>query len=211
MDYCGWCIRVDALDGYREKLSMLRNYTDFESIIAVEHRGISGENMHYHMVIKTKCQDQAIRVRLRKIFDKGKGNGHMSQKRWDGSEDAISYLFHEDPHTALVLSHNITEEQIKRCKERNQDVKKLVEEAKSKASSKLEPIVLKMLDRRVGHNNVEIAKLLFLTALRMGKHAPNSYQCKRMVSSIQFQLCDGNEQDEERLAEAFANEVYRFG
>jgi len=211
MEFFGWCIRIDALDGYKEKLSMLTCHKDFESIIAVQHRGSSKENLHYHLVVKTKVEDQAMRVRMRKIFDKGKGNGHMSQKRWDGNEDAISYLFHEDADTELLLSHNITDEQITRCKERNLDVRKVVEEAKNKASCKLEPIVLKMLDRKYGHSDHHIAKLLFLTALRMGKHAPNSYQCKRMVASIQFQLCDGNEQAEERLAQAFADEVYRFG
>jgi hypothetical protein len=210
MEFFGWCIRIDAIEGYKERITMLTCHKDYESIIAVQHMGSTKENMHYHLVIKTKVEDQAMRVRMRKIFDKGKGNGHMSQKRWDGGEDAISYLFHEDPNCELLLSHNITEEQLKRCRERNLDVRKLVEEAKNKASCKLEPIVFKMLDRKCGHSNVAIAKLLFLTALRMGKHAPNAYQCKRMVASIQFQLCDGNAQLEERLAEAFANEVYRF-
>lgn len=33
---------------------------------------------------------QAFRVRFKKIFTEGKGNGHMAIKAWDGDMDACS-------------------------------------------------------------------------------------------------------------------------
>ena len=69
---------VDARDGYAEKMLMLKSVTDYEAIVAIKHKGASGENPHYHMVVRTHIKDQAFRVRMRKVFDQGKGNGHMS-------------------------------------------------------------------------------------------------------------------------------------
>ena len=114
MDYNGYCVRVDARDGYAEKMLMLKSVTDYEAIVAIKHKGASGENPHYHMVVRTHVKDQAFRVRMRKVFDQGKGNGHMSIKPWDGNIDAISYLFHENEDEPLVLQHNVSNETIEK-------------------------------------------------------------------------------------------------
>ena len=82
-------MRVDALEGYVDKLRSIPLCLDYKSMVAVRHTGNKGENPHYHFVIQTQVAGQAFRVRMRKIFDQGKGNGHMSIKPWDGSIDAI--------------------------------------------------------------------------------------------------------------------------
>ena len=121
---------MDARDGYAEKMLMLKSVTDYEAIVAIKHKGASGENPHYHMVVRTHVKDQAFRVRMRKVFDQGKGNGHMSIKPWDGNIDAISYLFHENEDEPLVLQHNVSNETIEKAKARNREVKDKVATAK---------------------------------------------------------------------------------
>jgi len=213
MDSIGYCVRVDARDGYLDKLSAIPLHKDFLSIVAVKHYGKNKENPHYHLVIQTTVADQAMRVRMRKIFPDGKGNGHLSLKRWDGNEDAISYLFHEDKDSKLLLCYNVSDETIARARARNLEVSLLVSKAKGKASHTVEKIVLDELVKNgfkkeyIG--DPAIAKKLILCALRSGKYAPNNYQIKRMVARIQFELCDGGEQAEERLADSMVAEIYR--
>lgn len=220
MDYIGYCVRVDALEGYADKLSMLRAHDDFESIVAVRHVGATKENPHYHLVIKTNVKDQAFRVRMRKIFDQGKGNGHMSIKPWDGKQEAIAYLFHEDTDATLVVQYKVSDETIAECKKINREVQQMVYDAKLKASWRAEEIVFqeyfeehkrsKRPPLAVGGlpKEHDIAARLILVCLRCGKYAPQAWLVKAMTERIQFRLLNGSEEGEEALATRLARNIY---
>lgn len=198
MEHHGYCMRVDAIDGYREKLSMLHTNEDYKSIIAVKHGGNKGENPHFHLVVQTDVALQAFRVRMRKIFDQGKGNGHMSIKYWDGNNDAISYLFHEDENTTILVKHNITDETITKAKERNRQVNSMVQASKAKAAWHLETIVFEQIEKKPGHySEATIGQMLILTALRAGKYVPQPWHVKAMTQRIQFRLLGDNESEED--------------
>lgn len=208
MDYNGYCVRVDARDGYAEKMLMLKSVADYEAIVAVKHKGASGENPHYHLIVKTNVKDQAFRVRMRKVFDQGKGNGHMSIKPWDGNIDAISYLFHEDDDNAkLIVQYNITDETIEKAKARNREVKDKVAIAKERASWRLEEEVYQQVVNRSVTDD-EIAKAIILTSLRSGKYMPNDYLIKSMVTRIQFRLLNGDVNAEEQFADGIVWRLY---
>ena len=176
------------------------------SIVAVKHKGNKGENPHFHLVVRTSVADQAFRVRMRKIFDDGKGNGHMSIKRWDGDIRAVSYLFHEDPSAVLLIQHNVTDEYIAEARKINEEVSKLVAASKDKASWKLEPIVLEQARKRrfsVPDSDAAsrwIGQQIILTALRGDKYVPQPWLIKAMTQRIQFTLLGGNVQAEEEFA-----------
>lgn len=180
MEPLGYCLRVDAHEGYRDKLNSLKFDKDYKAIVVVKHDGAKGENTHYHAVIRTEVKPQAFRARMKKIFDAGKGNGHMSIKPWDGSIDAVSYLYHEDPNAVLVLQYNVEDEYIKQAKERNKAVTSMVLANKAKASWHLEDAVWEQikdrsLDGRPGWRVMDetvIARILILLALRSGKYVP---------------------------------------
>lgn len=210
MDSVGYCVRVDAIDGYREKMILLPAVKDYRSIVAVKHMGRTGENPHFHLVLQTDVASQAFRVRMRKVFDQGKGNGHMSIKAWDGNHDAISYLFHEDENTELILQHNVSDETITKCKERNRDVQALVATAKSKASWRLEEVVYQQMLKEgvTREGEVSIASRLLLTALRNGSYAPQAWLIKSMVTRIQFRLLNGDIHDEEVFVDKLARSIY---
>lgn len=217
MEAVGYCIRIDARENYSDKIRALVLCPDYTAIAGIKHKGNTGENPHYHLVIRTGLKDQALRVRLRKIFDQGKGNQHMSMKQWDGNSDAISYLFHEDAKADLFVKKNITDEFIEACRARNVRVQEAVKEAKKSASHTLEEDVYQMITR--GDIKVstyapdvekEVAMQVVLVALRNGKYVPNDYLLRGIVSRIVFRLQGGDEEKEERFAARLVSRVYRF-
>lgn len=219
MDYIGYCIRVDAIDGYADKLPSLKLYDDFSSIIGVKHQGATKENPHYHFVIRTNVRDQAMRVRLRKIFNQGKGNAHMGMKAWDGQMGAISYLFHEDPDAVVVLRHNISDDTIAEAKKMNRLVQQLVTDNKLKASWRAEEIVYEEIvrqrtkradagEREVSLSDTQIGQRILLTCLRTGKYTPQPWLVRAMVQRIQFKLLNGHEEDEEAFAMRLARNIF---
>lgn len=209
MDTYGYCVRVDALDGYGDKLPLLTACHDYKSIIAVKHNGTSKENPHYHIVVRTDVQQQAFRVRMRKIFDQGKGNGHMSIKQWDGNNDAISYLFHEDENTHILVQHNISDETVAQAKARNRQVVEMVQASKAKASWHLEEVVYEQLktdDRKL--DDQYVGKHIILAALRHGKYVPQPWHVRAMTERIQFKRLNGVEEDEDRFAWRLAGQIF---
>jgi len=192
-------------------MRLLALVADYRAIVAVKHRGASGENEHYHMVIKTDVKDQAFRVRMKKVFDKGKGNAHMSIKNWDGNIDAISYLFHEDEDAQLVVQHNVTDETILKARERNREVQTKMEAAKKRASWTIEAELLEhYMTTKQSPDLHEIARDIVLHALRMDKYVPNDYLLKAMASKIQFKLLNGDLNREQLFAAEYVARVYRL-
>jgi len=209
MDYTGYCVRVDALDGYADKLPMLKSCQDYKSMVAVRHNGTTKENPHYHLVIQTTVAAQAFRVRMRKIFDQGKGNGHMSIKPWDGCIDAISYLFHEDENAVLLVQHNVSDETVAQAKARNKEVAALVQASKSKAAWQLEGIVLEQAKRSATPwSEATIGQQLILTALRAGKYVPQPWHIRAMTQRIQFTLLNGEMEAEEDFAMRLSRQIF---
>jgi len=215
MDAHGFCVRIDARDGYLDKINALKMCADYLSIVGVLHKGATNENPHYHLVVRTVVKDQAFRVRMKKIFDQGKGNGHMSIKPWDGCNDAISYFFHEDRDAILVIQHNVSDQTIAEARERNDQVQRDVEKAKQRASWRLEDEVYEQLQkegvpRRALYQgiDVQIAKKLILTALRLGRYVPNDFLLRAMVRRIRFRLLDGDDDQEEQFALAIAQNLF---
>lgn len=209
MDIHGYCLRVDALDGYADKLPMLSACADYKSIIAVKHMGNKGENPHFHLVVRTEVAGQAFRVRMRKIFDQGKGNGHMSIKPWDGCNDAISYLFHEDENTAILVQHNISDETVAQAKERNRQVVSMVQASKAKAAWHLEDIVYEQVKDQTPHpSEAVIGQQLILAALRHGKYVPQPWHIRAMTQRIQFKLLNGACEAEEDFAMRLSRQIF---
>lgn len=213
MNFDGFCVRLQAYDGYLEKVIMLQHCSDYQAIIAVKHFGSKKDNPHYHIVIKTRVKDQAFRVRMKKVFDMAKGNEHMSIKTWDGNVDAISYLFHEnDSEEIILLRHNVSDETILKARERNREVRVKVEKAKQRASWTLEEEILQYYKSKpeLYYDQYTIAKEIILSALRKDKYVPNDFLLKAMVTKIQFKLMDGETQNEEHFAKQLVARAYRM-
>lgn len=211
MEYHGYCVRVQALEGYAEKIRMLTANEDYKSIVSMKHKGSAGENPHYHLVVSTQIKDQAFRVRLKKIFNEGSGNQHMSIKTWDGNIDAISYLFHEDPEGQLLLQHNVSDDTIDKARARNKEVLAKVVTAKERASWKIEEeIYQQYVNNKQKPDLLMISKDIVLFALRHDKYVPNDFLLKAMAHKIQFRMLNGDQKGEELFAVAYIADVYRM-
>jgi len=209
--YFGFCIRIQSMEGYGAKIRMLGLNDDYEQIAGIQHKGDKGENTHYHLVIKTRVKEQAMRVRFRKIFDLGKGNAHMSIKEWDGDIRAISYLFHEDPNQELFYRHNIDDETVEKARAKNIEVQDKVAQAKEKASWKIEEELMTIYrEKHLKPNRYTIAGDIMLYALRHDKYVPNDFLLKSMAAKIEFKLLDSEETDEINFALNYISTVYRL-
>jgi len=211
MEYNGFCVRVQALEGYAEKIHTLPLSRDYVSMVAMRHKGASGENPHYHLVIRTDVKQQAFRVRMKKVFDLGSGNEHMSIKNWDGNIDAIAYLFHEDPQGTPHLISNVSTETIEKARQRNLEVTQKVAVAKEKASWKIEEELMKIYGAtKVKPDLHTISKDILLFALRNDKYPPNDFLLKSMANKILFRLQNGDLNREEEFAKRYISNLYRM-
>jgi len=209
----GYCIRVQAMDGYGEKITMLPATEDYDEVLAVRHVGSKKENTHYHIVIRTNVKAQALRVRLRKLFPDGSGNGHMSLKHWDGDDRALSYLFHElapEESYTLMANKGFTDERLSELRAKNDSIKKLVEASKGKASWTLEEDVYQdyKKDKNLCRSDSGVATEILYKALRLGKYPPQPWLIRAMVARIKFRLLDGDINKEYEYCHLMAKSLF---
>jgi len=207
MDSIGFFIRVNAYEGYEEKIHMLATNQDYKSVFAVRHQGKKGENVHYHIIVTTRVQPQAFRVRMKKIFDQGKGNEHMSIKRFDGCEDTYAYCFHEDVAT-IIVREGISDELIDRARQRNDEVQRQVADAKQKASWTLEEDCINYF-KEWTHipTDREVADRLVRIAFDRNKYVPNPYLARQIIANVRFKLCDGDLNKEDQVVRSIVDRI----
>lgn len=211
MENVGYCVRVQALEGYSDKIAALTLTPDYMAVLAVKHVGIKGENPHYHMVVKCGVQPQAFRVRMKKLFPDGKGNQHMSIVNWDGNDKALSYLFHEEPDDPILVARKgISDEYLHKLKSLNQEILLKVADAKQKAAHTLEEDAYLHFSTHptLSRESWQIGAYMFLFAMRNGKYPPQRWLVQAMVTRVQFRLLNGDVNKEENMAEAFARDIF---
>ena len=204
-------MRVQALETYADKIGAMIMSDDYSGLLAVRHQGATGENPHYHLVIRTAVKPQAFRVRMKKTFPDGKGNAHMSIVPWDGDDKALSYLFHEDPDVTLVARKGLTDERIRELRDKNTAIQELVTKAKLKASWTLENDVYEHFNKSPTHHYLtrkEVAKQVYLLALRNGKYPPQPWLARAIVVKVMFRLLGGDLAAEEKFAQDQAELLY---
>ena len=212
METVGYCMRIQALEGYGDKLNGMTLSPDYVGMVSVRHEGKTGENPHYHAVVKTGVKPQAFRVRMKNTFPDGKGNQHMSIVPWDGNNSALSYLFHEDPTATLWTRKGLTDEQIEELRAKNSAVQQLVTKAKQKASWTLENDAYEHFKANPPYHLTEkaVAAHIYLAALRLEKYPPQPWLMRAMVIKVMFRLKDGNPEDEEKFAAKLAENLYPY-
>jgi len=182
---------------------------DYIKVLCLRHKGDNKENEHFHLVVYTQVKPKAFRARMVGVYDKGKGNGHMSIKPFDGNEDALAYMFHEEG-APIVLNKGFAETDIERFRERNLRVQEEVVKAKGKASFLLEEEVFNILSKKNERfSDRDIATVIIRTAFDSGKYLPSDFQIRSMVDKISFRLCNGNIAEEVIFIDTMVNRIYR--
>ena len=210
METVGYCMRIQALEGYSGKLAGMTLSNDYVGMVSVRHEGKTGENPHYHAVIRTGVKSQAFRVRMKNLFPDGKGNQHMSIVPWDGNDDALSYLFHEDPSAKLWTRKGLTDERIQELRAKNNNVRALVTEARKKASWTLEEEAYQYFLANPPYHLHErlVASRMYLMALQGGKYPPQPWLMRSMVIKVLFRMKHGELAKEERFCDELAKNLY---
>lgn len=207
MDTIGYCMRLQALEGYREKITMLAACDEYRVVFSVRHTGKKNDNPHYHVVIVTSVKAQAFRVRMKKIFADGRGNEHMSIKRYDGDIKAFSYCYHETGVEEFVRK-GLTDDQIREFKEKNASIKKEVDKAKDKASWTLEQDCIDYF-KEWTHvpTDREVADRLVRIAFERGKYVPNPFLARQIIANVRYKLCDGDLTKEDNVVRSIVDRI----
>jgi len=121
---------------------------DVDRCLIVGHVGEKTEKEHVHCIISlTKVlQKQSFDVRLKSIFNVS--GADYSSKPWDGGMEhgAGSYLYHDTRATEIYVK-GFTDEQRVKFRECNEQVKEVVEEAKSRASGRCVERTLEIIEK----------------------------------------------------------------
>lgn len=194
-EHPGVFIRLNEHEGYEQHLKKcFHDKEEYTHILGVKHRGSRGENPHWHILISTQQSIDAVRKRIKLFFKEGKGNAHCSIVPWDGRlPGAGSYLFHEID-VPIVLQKNISEEHITICKENNDRIQVLVQEAKDKASYKLVDRVIDVLkdtpefDRYINWTKSNIREVMIDVLFETQIHPPTKWQFDAYCNEILMKL-----------------------
>jgi hypothetical protein len=188
----GYCIRIDERAGYIEKIPGLALYTEITHLVVVKHRGRSRENPHFHLVVRAFIKLPALRAKLRKIFDNGKGNGHMSIKAWDYKEEALSYLFHEEEVDTPLLLKGWSDQEVSGWKARNTQVQKDSQGASYKAVD----LAIMQLERDLNGSAAswEVIEDEYIFNVIMGcirdtkLHWPSKFQMRHYIDQVKKEI-----------------------
>lgn len=139
--YRSYFVRLNLHPGYEEILLELTKSPKYPLFLIISHVGSKKENPHFHLIVQTLQKPGAFRAFLKSRFDKGKGNGHMSIKSWDGNNRAVQYLYHEED-CKVLCSKGFSQEFL----DEQKDLATKFKEGKSKYTDALFEHILEVID-----------------------------------------------------------------
>lgn len=217
----GYCVRLDDHEGYKKIIKSLPEvHPDFIAILAMRHKGRFKENPHFHLVITTSIKMQSFRVRLKKLFTLGKGNGHMSIKEWDGSERALSYLFHEeDPY--IILQYGYSDEDMLRFMAMDEEVKDEYKKTKKNASSQREALIKMTIEALIADTQLYDKRKVNLAHQIVAYHVwdvckdnqinlPHKFNLEHIIRTVQLHFAENGKQAWHGLKDSWYVEMFSF-
>lgn len=200
-----WYVRVTApWEFLQQKMVVVCSWIDYEGYFAGYHIGEKTEKPHVHIALKLKSdlQKQSLDKRLKELFQV-KGSDYSS-KPWDGEEDALSYMYH-DNKVEIDNQLGLSNDAIERIKARNIQVQKIVAEAKEKASCKVVEYVLTKIHESGTFWNIRAIAYEIWKGVHSGQFYHPGPQYKRYIEEIYCKQC----KDEEELSMTF-DDVFKM-
>ena len=180
-------IRINKLDGYDVLVKEVFSGQKFMRVLLVQHTGRAGNNHHYHATISTDYKIPALRLMLKGVFKLGKGNGHISIKPWDGSENPNQYLFHEGYDTPILVQKIYTDKDIERFKKNCAIIK---EKIIANTPTQMCQAILVDVIRLNNPSKKNICMLIWDYYQKQGDWFPNKFQLERYVMRIQASFAE---------------------
>jgi len=212
-----YLLRLNDISGYPLLLQEFFASEDYPRVFAGHHVGKTKANPHYHVVFETNkdVKTQAMRKRLNTVFNKSKGNAHLSLKEWDGNMRAISYIYHEDALLVPFINKQFTSQELSTaqllCKEVQEEIRensplKICDEVyqiiKSKYSQKNKD---ESKFHYFGHE--AIFKEICLATMRRGDWRPNKWQFERYISKVQ-EMASSTPESREKLISVWYADMF---
>lgn len=200
-----WFIRITApWEHITSKIPTVLGWIDFQGMMVGLHHGDKKGAPHAHICLKlsSELQKQSVDSRFKKLYDVA--GAQYSSKLWDGDVKAMSYLYHDKK--GEVINHmGLSDEEITKIKDLNDDIQKVVEENKKRASHRVVEFVLAQAND--GWDRFDIARCI-LTAVAHGEfYDPGDFALERYINEIELKLVKDNK---DRLEEVLASRINRL-
>jgi len=174
-----WFVRVDGNHEYLTTKLKEINWIDIKTILAFLHTGDSKENPHTHFVVslESDLQKQSFDKRIKTHFNITKKTEYSS-KVWDGKNETIAYMYHED--TEPVINKGYDASTLVQAKEHNKVVQKVIAVNKEKSSGRM---LDKILEKITAEDNLEqIAEIALDLIYDGGVYHPGEYKLKNVIT-----------------------------
>lgn len=189
-----WFCRITVPHAFAKiQIPKVMGWIDLQTVLACTHVGDKTEKEHFHMVLSlsSDLQKQSIDHRLKTIY--GVSGADYSSKPWDGHDSACSYLFH-DKNYEIIANKGHTDEDIQRYIKLNDDVQKVVEVNKSRASGRHVDKVIELVKQSGSQWSLEQICNEFMRRIRDGDmYEPGDYMLKRYVTEVYIKTVDNEE------------------
>lgn len=174
--------RIADLEGYRKLLTDKFISKDITHALALGHKGEHEDNAHIHIALTfaEAIKSDTLRKRFSLLFTLGKGNGHISVKKWDGNDRALSYMFHEETED-IVLSKGYSPEDIEKYKTKDQEVKA---DYKTNRDNSIFAHTQRVCLANANFSPAYIIRVYMLELHKRGKMYPGDYKMKNIVETI---------------------------
>jgi len=204
-----WFVRVDGNHEFLKKQFETLNWVDIKRVIAFLHLGDTKENPHCHFVISlaSELQKQSFDKRIKQHFNVQKKHEYSS-KVWDGKDEAIAYMYHED--TEPVINRGFDQACMVKAKEHNKVVQKVISVNKEKASGKL---LDKILEKVSGEDDLEQIAEVALDLIYEGSvYHPGDFKLKSVISDayIKTRSKDEWKRIREATSRAFVSDIRKY-
>jgi len=177
-------------------------------MLVVAHVGERNEREHIHLAITlpSSITKQTLDLKLQKIY--GVKGADYSSKVWDGSDNVLSYMFHEK-HAPVFARKGYSDEDIKQYLEMNEKVQQVVEVNKQRAPGrKVDQVVELFKLEKDPPQRVEICKV-FVRMIRTGEmYEPGDFKLKQMIEEVIIKCLP--DADVDLYAESRAHDLFRI-
>lgn len=183
-----WAVRVDGEEDFlRECCKKFSEREEVETFLATFHVGKSKENTHCHFCVKNNkiIQKQTFALKVKEVFNVASKSDY-SVKIWDGSDKALSYLFHEVPHNILA-NKGYSDEDIDKFIAMDAQIQVVVQKNKEKAGTKL-------VDKAIEHFSGQVPEKYevfyhMMQLIKSGEnYHPGTFMLKRFVEEVIIKL-----------------------
>jgi len=176
-------------------------------LLVVAHVGERNEREHVHLaaILPSLITKQTLDLKLQKIY--GVKGPDYSSKVWDGSDNVLSYMFHEK-HAPVFSRKGYSDEDIKGYLEMNAKVQQVVEVNKQRAPGRKVDQAVEIFKLEEGLPSREAIGVHFIRMIRNGEmYEPGDFKLKQMIEEVIIKCLP--DKDVDMYAEARVIDLFR--